>query len=426
MAIDLSAEFPGQCDTGDAGYPYGKARNVNSPGAGDGTPWEERVANDMFGFQQALLSEGGLVPSGVPDAVGASQYLAAAKSISHRLQIKNWTIEGISGSTQRAHDCDTNGRGTYVLVADDASGEVRIYWGHPHMGMVAASTVPAKAKNVYSVAWLESAGLFIAVGQSDVGDSFILTSPTGDVWTERANTGAIADKYEVRANAAGTRAMIVGRATGGSIGQVITTTDATGYTVTLSFAAFVPRALAYSPTLDLWVMGGGNNDSDNLPMLATLDANGAGYAMRTRPAAFDTDPGVPNYIVDLCWAGDRFVAITACGWICYSLNGVAWVSVSTTTIGAYEPLVGKTHTIAADPSDPFAPIFAICPSDGLGNQGFGLREYRRTGSFELIDTIHLLSNASPSRLRYLPATREYVLCGQFGQGVTGVAVSLRF
>ncbi|MFW6031039.1 MAG: hypothetical protein ACOC9T_00490 [Myxococcota bacterium] len=81
MAIAPKDTYPGQVDDSDPAYPQGKARNVVAPGDGTGTPWEERLVNDVFGFQQALLSEAGLDPSGDPDQVGASQYVDAIREL---------------------------------------------------------------------------------------------------------------------------------------------------------------------------------------------------------------------------------------------------------------------------------------------------------------------------------------------------------
>lgn len=81
MALEPQTQYPGQIDSGDPGYPLGKARNVSAAGAGDGTPWEKNLVNDLFGFQQALLDQAGASPSGSPDEVGASQYLEALRTI---------------------------------------------------------------------------------------------------------------------------------------------------------------------------------------------------------------------------------------------------------------------------------------------------------------------------------------------------------
>jgi len=81
MAINPEAQYPGKIKPGDANYPYGSARNITVPGDGTGTPWEQALVNDIFGFQQALLNAAALVPTGSPDKVGASQYLEAVEKI---------------------------------------------------------------------------------------------------------------------------------------------------------------------------------------------------------------------------------------------------------------------------------------------------------------------------------------------------------
>lgn len=77
MAINPETQYPGKIKPASADYPYGEARNITLPGDGTGTPWEAALVNDVLGFQQALLSDAGVVPSGTPDKVGASQYLQA-------------------------------------------------------------------------------------------------------------------------------------------------------------------------------------------------------------------------------------------------------------------------------------------------------------------------------------------------------------
>lgn len=82
MAINPESQYPGKITPATAAFPYGSARNVTVPGDGTGTPWEAALLNDIFGFQQALLGEAAIVPSGTPDEVGASQYLTALKAVS--------------------------------------------------------------------------------------------------------------------------------------------------------------------------------------------------------------------------------------------------------------------------------------------------------------------------------------------------------
>jgi hypothetical protein len=81
MAIIPENNYTGKINPADTYYPYGSARNITLPGDGTGTPWEAALVNDLFGFQQALLSKAGITPSGDPDKVGASQYLEALQNI---------------------------------------------------------------------------------------------------------------------------------------------------------------------------------------------------------------------------------------------------------------------------------------------------------------------------------------------------------
>lgn len=77
MAIIPKTKYPGQIDTTDVNYPQGKARNIVTAGDGTGTPWEKDLANDILGFQQALLNAAAITPSGTPDSATVSQYLQA-------------------------------------------------------------------------------------------------------------------------------------------------------------------------------------------------------------------------------------------------------------------------------------------------------------------------------------------------------------
>lgn len=84
MALVPSAQYPSQIDT-DPAYPQGKARNAGTFQDGTGTPLEKSWVNDLWGFQQALLDDAEITPSGTPDAVGASDYLDAVKAIAVRV-----------------------------------------------------------------------------------------------------------------------------------------------------------------------------------------------------------------------------------------------------------------------------------------------------------------------------------------------------
>jgi parallel beta-helix repeat protein len=85
MAINPESQYPGKIAPATSDYPYGAARNITVPGDGTGTPWEAALVNDLFGWQQALLSAASIVPTGTPEKVGASQYLSAAAKLFGRV-----------------------------------------------------------------------------------------------------------------------------------------------------------------------------------------------------------------------------------------------------------------------------------------------------------------------------------------------------
>lgn len=96
MAIIPGTRYPAQTDA-DTDYPHGKARNSGSFQDGTGTPLEKDWLNDLWGFNQALLAAASITPSGDPDKVGASQYLAALMKIA-ALKFATYKIPDSSGS----------------------------------------------------------------------------------------------------------------------------------------------------------------------------------------------------------------------------------------------------------------------------------------------------------------------------------------
>lgn len=77
MAIIPGSSYPGKINAPTTAYPLGSAKNVSAPSAGDGTPLLANWLNDMWGFYQKLLAEGGVTASGNPDTALASQYFDA-------------------------------------------------------------------------------------------------------------------------------------------------------------------------------------------------------------------------------------------------------------------------------------------------------------------------------------------------------------
>lgn len=83
MALNpnTNPNFSGRITAPDANYPYGSSKDETGAGLGDGTPYFKARADDVFGFQQWLLNESGIVPSGNADNVNNSDYGDALRKI---------------------------------------------------------------------------------------------------------------------------------------------------------------------------------------------------------------------------------------------------------------------------------------------------------------------------------------------------------
>jgi hypothetical protein len=127
MAIVPETSFPGKITPGNADYPYGKARDVTTPGDGTGTPWKQVLLNDLWGFFQGLLVASGISPSGVPDTVLVSDYLNAMRAIMGltAASIRNVTTTGLMLKTDKIVVLDgTAANVDFTLLAAN-SGDAR-------------------------------------------------------------------------------------------------------------------------------------------------------------------------------------------------------------------------------------------------------------------------------------------------------------
>ena len=77
MAINPLLKYVGRITAATLNYPFGSSKNETSPGAGDGTPYELARADDIFGFQQALLEAAQITPSNNSETALVSEYLQA-------------------------------------------------------------------------------------------------------------------------------------------------------------------------------------------------------------------------------------------------------------------------------------------------------------------------------------------------------------
>lgn len=135
-------------------YPYGSSKDETSPGAGDGTPYKLARANDIYGFQQALLKAVGIVPSGNADKVGESEYLQAV-------------VEEAQGRASYMIEDAGSAVNAYILKASTDNEKPRSYFENMRVAfrVVAASTGAVTV----DVAGLGSKGVRNSLGVALIG-----------------------------------------------------------------------------------------------------------------------------------------------------------------------------------------------------------------------------------------------------------------
>lgn len=136
MAIIPSSEFPGKIDNSDLlNYPYGKARNITTPGDGTGTPWVANLLNDLFGMQQKILDFHSVTPNGVPETIQVSQYfdvLLAMMEIRFNQKLMPSALQNISitSANQREYkDLTYNAGGNITVTLDQPTADAEGNFG---------------------------------------------------------------------------------------------------------------------------------------------------------------------------------------------------------------------------------------------------------------------------------------------------------
>jgi len=99
MALNPSTNgtMSGRITAPDANYPYGSSKDETSAGAGDGTPYFKSRADDIFGFQQALLVSSAIVPSGNADTAVESECMKSVVELASGRAF-NYDEEGTSAA----------------------------------------------------------------------------------------------------------------------------------------------------------------------------------------------------------------------------------------------------------------------------------------------------------------------------------------
>jgi hypothetical protein len=201
MALIPSARYPAQIDA-DAGYPQGKARNAVTFQDGTGTPLERDWLNDLWGFLQSLLASASIAPSGLPDQLGASQYLTAVQAIAAataaasfaRLDLALLQMRLIDDSnpyvdTAASLGCARQSNGTIIVVKSGAN-DVHRFSESDDSGQGGIGTLTSITSLVTDIAI--TTGRAVAVGTG--GNRCCFTVNFGATWSAGSDLGATPDR----------------------------------------------------------------------------------------------------------------------------------------------------------------------------------------------------------------------------------------
>lgn len=201
MALIPGARYPAQTDIA-AAYPQGKARNAVTFQDGTGTPLERDWLNDLWGFLQSLLATAAITPSGSPDEVGASQYLAAVQAIAQasaaasfaRLDLALLQLRLIDDANPYADTAASLGiarqsNGTLIIVKSGAS-DVHRFSESDDSGQGGIGTITSITSLVTDIAI--TTGRTVAIGTG--GNRCCFSTNFGGAWSAGSDLGATPDR----------------------------------------------------------------------------------------------------------------------------------------------------------------------------------------------------------------------------------------
>jgi hypothetical protein len=308
MALNPGASYPSQTTAGDPAYPQGKARNRALPGDGTGFPWTANVANDILGFQQALLAAAGITPSGVPDGVGASDYLSATlalirntvRKVAADAALANaQNVAVATGITQYSKAACHDGVSSFLSVGDLAEIEVAYAYGNGRIKCTAGSSFTG----LLSACWADATKMLIG-GE---GGEIQLSTNSGVTWVRKAGASSLTPYQVLGFGYSGSKWMAV---TFG--GDVAISNDASTWSLVTAIAAITYKVL-YVARLGAWFA----STNDSTVYRSTDDGT-------TWNASTGTPTGLANYaLVD---TGTTLVAGGKDGQLFTSLDGITWTA----------------------------------------------------------------------------------------------------
>lgn len=181
MAINLDDRYPGRANGKTLSYPQGSFKNRTSPTSKDGTYLEQDWANDQLAFFQSLMKDAVMTANGAVDAVGASQYFDALRTIMrgglYNTANATGTADAITAVFSPAITTLTNGMTLLVRAAAANSTTTPTFQAD---GM-AAKTVVKGSNEALLAGDIKGAGHWLALQYDSALDKWVLQNPAWSI-----------------------------------------------------------------------------------------------------------------------------------------------------------------------------------------------------------------------------------------------------
>jgi len=240
--------------------------------------------------------------------IGRSDIELVASNWLERTNPKNIALAGVTfGNGQFVAVGDADGTDAYIITSSDG-----IKW---------VEQSNPKNFNLYGIIY--AGGQFVAVGQADGTDAYIITSSDGITWTERANPKNF-DLYDI--TYAGGQFVAVGQADGTDT-YIITSSDGITWTERAN-----PKNLTLSGVTfgnGIFVAVGGTDLTD---AYIVTSSDGITWTERSNPGNAD--------LYGITYGHGQFIAVGASSvpdvlYMVYSDDGITWTEISNPVTGSF-------------------------------------------------------------------------------------------
>lgn len=183
MAINLDDRYPGRANGKTLSYPQGSFKNRTSPTSKDGTYLEQDWANDQLAFFQSLIKDAMMTANGAVDAVGASQYFDALRTIMrgglYNTANATGTANAITASFTPEITTLTNGMTLYVRAASANTIVAPTFKADG----TAAKTIVKGSNEALLAGDVKGAGHWLELQFDAVLDKWVLQNPAKGIGT---------------------------------------------------------------------------------------------------------------------------------------------------------------------------------------------------------------------------------------------------